>query len=136
MAKSFKSVRFYFVLLLVSSSLVLVSEARPLNDVEGRPRNPIITKGIEIFFDGLYIEGIKTGGPSGGGAGHAFTNAQTLESKDTAGPSAGGKGHAFTDAPTLEAKNSGPSAGGNGHAFTSAQTLKAKDSGPSPGEGH
>lgn len=136
MAKSFKSVCFYFVLLLASSSLVLVSEARPLRDVEGRPRNSVITKGIEIFFDGLYIEGIKTGGPSPGGGGHAFTNAQTLESKNTAGPSAGGKGHAFTDAQTLGAKNSGPSAGGNGHAFTNAQTLKAKDSGPSPGEGH
>ena len=125
MAKCFTSV-------CLISIVLLVSEARPL-----KPRNPI-TKGVEIFFDGLYIEGIKTGGSSPRGEGHSFTNTQTLEANDSAGgPSAGGNGHAFTNARTLEAKDSGPSDGGEGHAFTNAQTLEAKDSGPSSGgEGH
>ncbi|OMO78842.1 hypothetical protein CCACVL1_14072 [Corchorus capsularis] len=98
MAGNFKS--FFFVLVLVLASLLFSSGARPLNDAGS------ITKGIEVLIDVLSLEGIKTGGPSSGGEGHAFTKAVT-----NSGPSPGGKGHAFTDAVT----NSGPSSGTDGH---------------------
>ncbi|OMP11856.1 hypothetical protein COLO4_03643 [Corchorus olitorius] len=100
MAGNFKS--FFFILVLVLASLLFSSGARPLNDDAGSN----ITKGIEVLIDGLSLEGIKTGGPSSGGDGHAFTKAVT-----NAGPSPGGRGHAFTDAVT----HSGPSSGTDGH---------------------
>lgn len=95
MAGNFKSSCF---LLLILTSLLFTSGARPLNDAE--------YSGIEVFLDGLSLEGIKTGGPSPGGKGHAFTDVVT-----NSGPSPGGEGHAFTDFVT----NSGPSSGGDGH---------------------
>ncbi|KAJ0026120.1 hypothetical protein Pint_08706 [Pistacia integerrima] len=87
MATTVKSLCLFFLLLLVSSSL-FISEARPLNDAPSR--NPI-NKGIEILFDGLDIQAIKTGGPSAGGKGHEFTDAQTL-GVTKSGPSPG-EGH-------------------------------------------
>ncbi|XP_031282945.1 homeobox-leucine zipper protein HOX27-like [Pistacia vera] len=68
--------------------LIMETQARPLNDAPSR--NPI-NKGIEILFDGLNIQAIKTGGPSGGGKGHEFTDAQTL-GVTKSGPSPG-EGH-------------------------------------------
>ncbi|GMJ15334.1 hypothetical protein HRI_005202600 [Hibiscus trionum] len=101
MAGNFKS--FFFVLFLLTSLLFSISSAaRPLNDIKGNSE----TKWMEVFLDGLNLEGIKTGGPSPGGKGHAFTVVVT-----NSGPSAGGKGHSFADAVT----NSGPSSGGKGH---------------------
>ncbi|GKV04540.1 hypothetical protein SLEP1_g16693 [Rubroshorea leprosula] len=82
MAPSLKSMCLILVL-LVSSSLF---EARPLHDADQS-----ISKGLDMFFDGLYIEGIKTGGPSNGGKGHAFTNTDTLGTNS--GPSGPGEGH-------------------------------------------
>ncbi|XWS24163.1 hypothetical protein CRYUN_Cryun28dG0077100 [Craigia yunnanensis] len=75
-----------FVLVLLLTSLLFTSGARPLNDAEYSGSS--ITKGIEVFLDGLSLEGIKTGGPSPGGKGHAFTDAVT-----NSGPSSGGDGH-------------------------------------------
>ncbi|XVE94968.1 hypothetical protein REPUB_Repub02eG0055800 [Reevesia pubescens] len=120
MAGNVKSLFFVLVLLLTSS--MFTSGARPLVDAEFSGSS--ITKRIEVCLDGLSLEGIKTAGPSQGGKVHAFTNAVT-----NSGPSPGGKGHAFTNAVT----NSGSSPGGEGHAFTDAVT----NSGPSSGgEGH
>ncbi|KAK8683899.1 hypothetical protein V6N13_039944 [Hibiscus sabdariffa] len=98
MAGNFKS--FFPVLFLVTWLLFSISSAaRPLSEIEGSSK----TKWMEVFLDGLNLEGIKTGGPSPGGKGPlAVTNS---------GPSAGGKGHSFADAVT----NSGPSSGGKGH---------------------
>lgn len=76
---------FFFIALLFVSSL---SEARRL-----RLEESSIDKGIEIFLEGLYLEGIKTGGPSSGGGGHSFGNAQTLGGIKNSGPSTGGGGH-------------------------------------------
>ncbi|KAH7523685.1 hypothetical protein FEM48_Zijuj06G0038000 [Ziziphus jujuba var. spinosa] len=75
----------FITVLVLLSSLISVSEARPLN----------LNGGTDIFFDGLYIEGIKAGssGPSPGGKGHSFTNAQTLGGIKNSGPSPGGGGH-------------------------------------------
>lgn len=75
-------VSFFFIVLLFLSS---ISEARPLK--------PALDRGIEIFFEGLYVEGIKTGGPSSGGGGHSFPNAKTLGGIKNSGPSSGGGGH-------------------------------------------
>ncbi|KAK8588612.1 hypothetical protein V6N13_087517 [Hibiscus sabdariffa] len=104
MAKSFC---FLLLLLLLPSIFLFTSVARPLN--EAKPASgSSVTKGIEILLDDLSLAtasalgGIKTGGPSSGGNGHAFVDAVT-----NSGPSSGGDGHAFT--------NSGPSSGGDGH---------------------
>ena len=52
-----------------------------------------MNKGFELFFfDGLYIEGIKSG-PSHGGIGNKYTNAQTLGAVINSGPSNGGPGN-------------------------------------------
>ncbi|KAG5613025.1 hypothetical protein H5410_024306 [Solanum commersonii] len=59
---------------LLSSSLFLNSEARPLNVVN---------------VDGLYFEAIKTGGPSSKGEGHKYRDASTLGGVKNSGPSPG-----------------------------------------------
>ncbi|KAE8725739.1 hypothetical protein F3Y22_tig00008146pilonHSYRG00099 [Hibiscus syriacus] len=73
MAGNFKSS--FFVLLFLLTWLLFPGSyaARPLNVIGGNS----VTKGVEPFFDWLSLEGIKTGGPSAGGKGHAFTNAVT-----------------------------------------------------------
>ncbi|EXB89246.1 hypothetical protein L484_006800 [Morus notabilis] len=77
----------FFMVLVIASSL---SEARPLT----APPRSSTSEGIEFLFEGLYIEGIKTGGPSSGGGGHNFPNAvQTLGGIKNSGPSSGGGGH-------------------------------------------
>lgn len=60
--------------LLLSSSLFLNSEARPLNVVN---------------VDGLYFEAVKTGGPSPRGEGHKYVDATTLGGVKNSGPSPG-----------------------------------------------
>lgn len=134
MATSLKPFSSFLVFLLVSS-LLFITEARPFN--AGQTRN-IADGGIEISFRGFYMQAIKTGGPSSGGNGHEFTNAQTLGGIKESGPSAGGNGHDFTNAQTFGGiKNAGPSPGGKGHESTNGQTLGGiKDAGPTPGQGH
>ncbi|XVF39860.1 hypothetical protein PTKIN_Ptkin01aG0066500 [Pterospermum kingtungense] len=112
-----------FVLVLLLNSLIFSSGARPLNDAAYS--GGAITQGIEVFLDVLSLEGIKTGGPSSGGQGHAFTDVVT----NSSGPSSGGQGHAFTDA----VANSGPSSGGQGNAFTDVVAHSGPSSG---GDGH
>ncbi|TMW83088.1 hypothetical protein EJD97_002992 [Solanum chilense] len=68
-----------FVLLIVvnvllSSSLFINIEARPLNVVN---------------VDGLYFEAIKTGGPSSRGEGHKYRDVSTLGGVKNSGPSPG-----------------------------------------------
>lgn len=127
-----------------------LTDARPFN-VLG---SPDCFKGLDGFFNGLSIMGIKNSGPSPGGEGHNYVNAQTLGGIKNSVPSPGA-GHAYKNAQTLAGiKVSGPSPGGKGHSFTNAQTLGGikghdghkvfdirifggmKDSGPSPGQGH
>ncbi|KAL4352834.1 hypothetical protein GQ457_06G026850 [Hibiscus cannabinus] len=76
---------------LHASIFLFTSVARPLN--EAKPASgSSVTKGIEILLDDLSLAsalgGIKTGGPSSGGNGHAFVDAVT-----NSGPSSGGGGH-------------------------------------------
>ncbi|KAL3732921.1 hypothetical protein ACJRO7_022442 [Eucalyptus globulus] len=78
------------LLMLLMSSSLLVSGARPLSNiaadsVSGKP----VKKGIEVLIEGLSFQAIKAGG----------------------GPSPGGKGHGN---PGVAFKNSGPSPG-EGH---------------------
>ncbi|KAJ7966565.1 PAMP-induced secreted peptide 2 [Quillaja saponaria] len=84
---SLKFLSFIFFVLLLSNSLFIVTEARP-------PRSLTSSKGIGIFFEeGLYLQGIKTGGPTPGGKGHAFTNiVRKLRVIINSGPSPG-EGH-------------------------------------------
>jgi len=94
MARSFKSLSpmiNVLLLLLVVSSSFFISDARPLS-VAGAAHGSM-NKGFELFFfDGLYIEGIKSG-PSHGGIGNKYTNAQTLGAVINSGPSNGGPGN-------------------------------------------
>ncbi|KAK4348856.1 hypothetical protein RND71_031611 [Anisodus tanguticus] len=62
--------------ILFSSSLFLNIEARPLST-------------IEKVVDGLYIEAVKTGGPSSRGEGHNYIDASTLGGIKNSGPSPG-----------------------------------------------
>ncbi|MBA0575371.1 hypothetical protein Golob_024979, partial [Gossypium lobatum] len=76
MAGNFKF--FFFVFLLLSPLLFSSSSmARPLNDVAV---GNSIAEGIEVFFDGLSLDGIKTSGSSPGGKGHAFSDSVTTNS--------------------------------------------------------
>ncbi|KAL8487503.1 hypothetical protein ACS0TY_023532 [Phlomoides rotata] len=80
MAKSLKSA-LTLLLLLLSSSLfffVPINEARPM-------RASMIEREIVKVLDDLYVEGIKTGGPSHAGDGHSFT----LGGIKNSGPSPG-----------------------------------------------
>ncbi|OWM70837.1 hypothetical protein CDL15_Pgr014510 [Punica granatum] len=74
------------VALFIASYMVFsASGARPLG--LGGSGSPL-TRGIEALLDGLYVEAIKSGGPSSGGKGHASTTYFT-----NSGPSQGGEGH-------------------------------------------
>lgn len=44
---------------------------------------------IQTVVDKLYIEAIKNGGPSNGGKGHKFVNAQPVQRIMNSGPSPG-----------------------------------------------
>ncbi|KAF5747019.1 hypothetical protein HS088_TW06G01196 [Tripterygium wilfordii] len=83
--------RCFFVIslavLLISSS-IFASQARPLGHYSLGNMN----KGVDIdtMFDELHIGGIKTGGPSLGGEGHALPDA--VRKNDDSGPSPG-QGH-------------------------------------------
>ncbi|KAG5230842.1 hypothetical protein IMY05_014G0013600 [Salix suchowensis] len=86
MARSFNSfipVINVLLLLLAVSFSFFISEARPRN-VAGAHGS--INKGFELVFDGVYIEGIKSG-PSHGGIGNKYTNAQTLGAAINSDPS-------------------------------------------------
>lgn len=78
MARGLKRVALLLFLLLLSS-LFFSIEARPIRDSE--PQSMIEGEIIEE----LYVEAIKTGGPSHGGDGHAATHALIHKS----GPSPG-----------------------------------------------
>lgn len=73
-------------LLLLLSSLFFPNEARPMRTLE---HQSVIDREIMKVLDELYVEAIKTGGPSHGGDGHAATNALTLEGIKKSGPSPG-----------------------------------------------
>ncbi|GMN35031.1 hypothetical protein TIFTF001_005051 [Ficus carica] len=90
MAKSMNLKPQMLISFFIMALLVVSVEARPLMPAGRSPVN----KGIEILFEGLYVEGIKTGGPSSGGGGHNFPFAQTtLGGIKNSGPSTGGGGH-------------------------------------------
>lgn len=132
-ARSLKS--FSFIVLIVVSSF-FISEARPLNVAKSYNS---ANKGIEIFFDGLDIEGIKSG-PSSGGRGHKYTSSQTLGGIKYSGPSPGKGNHYTTSTPQSlgGTKHSGPSPGiGNYYTTITPQALGGiKHSGPAPGRGN
>lgn len=79
MAKGLKRVTLlvFLLLLLLLSSFFFSIEARPVRDSE--PQS----------MEELYVEAIKTGGPSHGGDGHAATHALTLGEINRSGPSPG-----------------------------------------------
>lgn len=128
-----KLISFLIVVLIISNSRLCESRILRLSE-----SSKSVAKRIGIFIDELYIEGIKTGGPSAGGEGHGFKNAETLGEGKVGGPSAGGAGHKFPTAEILGGRKSGgPSAGGVGHGTKNSQVFQTRpQSGPSPGEGH
>ncbi|KAK4767698.1 hypothetical protein SAY87_002839 [Trapa incisa] len=71
------------VMAIAASMAFRVSEARPLSPAGGSS----LARGVEVLMEGLYLEAIKTGGPSSGGKGHGFTTYFT-----NSGPSPG-EGH-------------------------------------------
>ncbi|KAK5831891.1 hypothetical protein PVK06_015690 [Gossypium arboreum] len=79
----------FFCLALLLATFLFTSGARPLNDAEASS-GISMTKRMEVLLDdlSLAIEGIKTGGPSSGGDGHAVTDVVI-----NSGPSSGGGGH-------------------------------------------
>ncbi|TYI82466.1 hypothetical protein E1A91_D05G222200v1 [Gossypium mustelinum] len=68
----------FFCLALLLATFLFTSGARPLNDAEAGS-GISMTKGMEVLLEdlSLAIEGIKTGGPSSGGEGHALTDVVT-----------------------------------------------------------
>ncbi|KAJ6741454.1 hypothetical protein OIU85_015633 [Salix viminalis] len=104
MATMLKSLSFFVFLLTVNSLFFIeTTEARPFNIMKSG--NSAASRGIEIFFDGLSLGGIKEG-PSPG-AGHGFTNGGTLGGiKEGSSP---GVGHGFTNGGTLGGIKEGPS---------------------------
>ncbi|TYH17812.1 hypothetical protein ES288_A05G220300v1 [Gossypium darwinii] len=65
----------FFCLALLLATFLFTSGTRPLNDAEASS-GISMTKRMEVLLDdlSLAIEGIKTGGPSSGGDGHAVTD--------------------------------------------------------------
>lgn len=75
------------LLFLLLSAFVFANEARLL-----KSQNSVEMEIVKVL-DGLYVEAVKTGGPSRGGDGHAATNrALTLGGIKKSGPSPG-EGH-------------------------------------------
>lgn len=70
------------IFVLLFSSFFFINEARPLSMAEQH-------NSIESSVEKLYLEAIKTGGPSHGGEGHRSTNDLTLEDIKKSGPSPG-----------------------------------------------
>ena len=89
MAKNLKSIITVLLVLLFLNSTLFVANAHHLN-VEKLHKS--VDKAMGSIIDELYVEAIETGGPSSGGNGHGFTNAQILGIK-TSGPSPPGEGH-------------------------------------------
>ncbi|KAL9172332.1 hypothetical protein ABFS82_03G038800 [Erythranthe guttata] len=78
MAKGVKSVTLFFVLVLVvivMGCLFFSVEARVLKSDANYQQNhkSAIEMDIVKILEDLYVEGVKTGGPSHGGDGHALT---------------------------------------------------------------
>lgn len=88
MAKATKPLAFLAFLLL--SSLFLSGNARPMKAME---QQSFVEKEIMNILEDLYIEGIKTGGPSSGGEGNSAIHALNLEGIKRSGPSRGGAGN-------------------------------------------
>lgn len=78
-----------FFILLLLNSVFLSIEARPINAVEVEN---YINEEITTKIGDLYIEAIKTGGPSDAGKGHKFTEGHSLQGIKNSGPSPG-EGH-------------------------------------------
>ncbi|KAI3522220.1 hypothetical protein L1887_11704 [Cichorium endivia] len=123
----------FAIFLLLLTSIIFNIVARPIN----------VDKSIDYADDAMDISGLAAikigGGPSAGGRGHEFPNANPFGNIKNSGPSPGGKGHDFINGKILgEIKNSGPSPGGKGHGLPNAISLgNVKHSGPSQGgEGH
>ncbi|KAF8406258.1 hypothetical protein HHK36_008343 [Tetracentron sinense] len=88
MGKGFKSLSCFFLLLLLSS-MFFATEARPFIGLAELLSSD--NGGIEGFYDGLSLRGMKNSGPSPG-EGHKFTNVQTIGGIKDTGPSPG-EGH-------------------------------------------
>ncbi|XP_054808139.1 PAMP-induced secreted peptide 2-like [Prosopis cineraria] len=81
----------FFVVLILVNSVYMGTEGRPLSTAE--TGKAVAAGGDVVFFDWLALGGIKSSGPSDGGAGHKFTNSATLGGIKTTGPSGPGVGH-------------------------------------------
>ncbi|WOG90736.1 hypothetical protein DCAR_0309980 [Daucus carota subsp. sativus] len=158
-----KFIAIFFIFHLLTSSNYFI-ESRPLTD--SKPDRSYMNIAIQDLFSEFYVAARRTGGPSGvgfgdiknsgpsaGGRGHGYVNAEMknsgpssggkghadiTEEKKYSGPSAGGKGHAFVNADTAEGmKNAEPSEGGKGSELTNAEREEAKNLGPwAGGKGH
>ncbi|CAN4122617.1 unnamed protein product [Withania somnifera] len=86
MARGLKFFAVFIVLHFFSNSLFSFnSEAHVLNSTE----NQIMESSIDKFLEGLYVEAIKTGGPSSRGEGHRSIDALTVGGIKISGPSPG-----------------------------------------------
>ncbi|XP_028760533.1 uncharacterized protein LOC114719232 [Neltuma alba] len=84
-----KSAKAMLVVFIVVNSVLMGIQGRPLSIAE--TAGDAVTAGDDVdFFDWLGLGGIKSSGPSGGGAGHSF---HTLGGIKNSGPSAPGAGH-------------------------------------------
>lgn len=78
-----------FLALLLTNSAFMSTEARPFREAE--PQNYVGEELIMSKIGELYVEAIKTGGPSDG-KGHGFTDgevSQSLQRVMNSGPSPG-----------------------------------------------
>lgn len=80
----------FFICAVLLSSLFFTNEGRVIKEKHSNP----IDSEIEKVLEELYVEAMKTGGPSHGGEGHGATHGWglTLEGIKTSGPSPG-QGH-------------------------------------------
>lgn len=76
------------VLLLLISCHLFSVQARLLKPAADQNRNSIEME-IAKVLNHLYVEAVKTGGPSHGGDGHAATHGLTLGGIKRSGPSPG-----------------------------------------------
>ncbi|KAK4260125.1 hypothetical protein QN277_003282 [Acacia crassicarpa] len=87
-----KSIKAMFVVFMFLNSVFTGIQGRPL--CMSGTVNTAAADGDNVdFFHWLGLGGIKSSGPSDGGAGHQFTNSNTLGGMKNSGPSSSGSGH-------------------------------------------